>query len=148
MYGDTGVMRRRVAQLREQGSDVRALAERLVAQMEAVAWTGRAADTMRSRIRERAGHLRDVATRHDEAATSLERHVAVVDELKERIATTERKVDALVTEAGERVAGAAHALHDDGVGLDPSPEDRLVAAFTPPPTGHRDWLDVDLPGLR
>ena len=25
--------------------------------------------------------------------------------------------------------------------------DSVVLAFDPPPTGHRDWLTVDLPGL-
>ena len=60
MYGDSGVMRKRAAQLREQAGDIRALADHLVAQTEGVAWTGRAADAMRERVRDRAAHLRDV----------------------------------------------------------------------------------------
>ena len=53
MYGDTAAGRKRVAQLREQGGDVRALAARLVSQAEAVPWHGKAAEAMRERIRER-----------------------------------------------------------------------------------------------
>lgn len=127
MYGDTEAMRRRAAQLREQGIDIRLTADRLVARTEAVAWTGRAADAMRERIRERASHLRDVATRHETAAESLERHLLEVDALKDAIAARERRAGTLVQDA--------------------APDDRAVAAFTPPPAGHRDWLTVELPGL-
>lgn len=148
MYGDTGVMRRRAAQLREQGADIRSMADLLAGQMDGIAWTGRAADAMRERIRERAAHLRDVAVRHAVAADSLERHLAAVDSLKEQIATTERRADALVLDARSRVAGAARALDADGVGREPAPEDRRLAEFTPPPPGHKDWLTVELPGLR
>ena len=63
MYGDTAAGRKRVAELREQGGDIRALAARLVSQAEAVPWHGKAADSMRERIRERAGHLRAAADR-------------------------------------------------------------------------------------
>ena len=62
MYGDTAAMRKRAAQLREQGTDVRALADRLVASVEALAWTGRAANDMRARVQDRANHLRDCAS--------------------------------------------------------------------------------------
>ena len=65
MYGDTGVMRKRAAQLREQAGDIRSLADHLVAQTEGVAWTGRAADAMRERVRDRAAQLREVAAAHD-----------------------------------------------------------------------------------
>ena len=124
MYGDTGVMRRRAAQLREQGTDVRLQADRLVAQMDALVWTGRAAEAMRERIRERAVHLRDVAARHEAAAESLERHAHDVEALKEQIVTLQRRVEELA---------------DD--------RDPRLSSFTPPPPGHRDWLAVDLPGL-
>ena len=50
MYGDTAAGRRRVAQLREQAGDVRALAARLVSQAEAVPWHGKAADAMREAL--------------------------------------------------------------------------------------------------
>ncbi|GAA1150626.1 hypothetical protein [Nocardioides aquiterrae] len=119
MYGDTDVMRRRAAELREQGVDIRGLADQLVARTESVGWTGRAADTLAVRIRDRAAHLRDVAARHDTAADSLEAQLLEVDRLKEAIAQAEHR---------------AARLSEDGV------------EFTPPPPGHQDWLAVDLPG--
>ena len=126
MYGDTDVMRRRAAQLREQGVDIRAMAERLVAQTERVDWAGRAADSLGERIRERAVHLRDVAARHDGAADLLETHLHEVDRLKDAISAAELRARGLVTDA---------------------PRDRGATSFAPPPSGHKDWLAVDLPGL-
>ena len=117
MYGDTAAGRKRVAQLREQGGDVRALAARLVSQAEAVPWHGKAAEAMRERIRERAGHLRAVAAQHDTAADSLAAHL----------------VEDARTRASEGATG------DDA--------DAALTSFDPPPAGHRDWLTVDLPGL-
>jgi chromosome segregation ATPase len=116
MYGDTEVMRRRAGQLREQGVDLRALADRLVAQTEGVGWTGRAGDALRERIRDRAAELNRAAARHEAAAESLERHLHEVDRLKEQIA-----------EAEEQAAG-----------LDPT-------TFAAPPPGHRGWLRAALP---
>lgn len=124
MYGDTTVMRRRATQLREQGADVRALADGLVAQLEAIKWEGRAAADLRSRIHDRAAHLRDCAHDHDAAAEALERHLAEVDRLKDAISDVERKARSLV--------------NDDA---------SLLERFTPPPAGHKDWLAVTLPGL-
>jgi hypothetical protein len=119
MYGDTVVMRRRAGQLREQGVDIRAAADRLVARSEAVRWQGRAADAMRERVKERAGHLRAAAHAHDTAAESLERHLAEVDRLKDAVADAERRarVDESSGEAG-------------------------ATAPTWPPPGHADWLTV------
>ena len=82
MYGDTTAMRKRAGQLREQGTDVRALADRLVAQVDGLSWTGRAAVDMRARIQDRAALLRDCASQHENAAESLERHVAEIDRLR------------------------------------------------------------------
>lgn len=127
MYGDTDVMRKRGAELREQSVDLRALADRLVARTEGVGWTGRAADALTVRIRERAAHLRDVAARHDTAADSLDAHVLEVDRLKDVIAAAERRAARIAEDAPGEPADAA-------------------AAFVPPPPGHRDWLTVDLPG--
>lgn len=143
MYGETAAMRRRVGQLREQGQEIRRMAERLVAQAESVPWQGRAADSMRTRIKERAAHLRDVAGLHETAAETLDRHVHEVDRLQDAIATVERKVDSLVTDARSRVA----ALEAQESGAQPAPEDEVLLAFVPPPPGHRDWLDAELPGL-
>jgi septal ring factor EnvC (AmiA/AmiB activator) len=124
MYGDTDAMRRRAGQLREQGAEVRALADRLVAQVDALDWSGRAAVALRARVRERAGLLRSCAGQHENAAESLERHLAEVDRLKDSIAGIERRAGSLVAE-------------------DPALRDR----FTPPPPGHKAWLTISLPGL-
>jgi uncharacterized protein Yka (UPF0111/DUF47 family) len=147
MYGDSGVTRKRAAQIREQANDLRAMADQLVSHTESIAWTGRAADAMRERIRDRAGTLRDVAASHDTAADSLERHLNQVDVLKDQIADTERKVDKLVTDARTRVARIESADDPAGVHHTPDPEDEILNAFTPPPPGHKDWLTVSLPGL-
>ena len=136
MYGDTAVGRRRVAQLREQGGDVRALAARLVSQAEAVPWHGKAADAMRERIRERAVHLRAVAAQHDTAAEALAAHLVEVDRLKEAIDLRSRKATTLVEDARTRTS---EGTADDA--------DAALVAFDPPPAGHRDWLTVDLQGL-
>jgi hypothetical protein len=120
MYGESDVVRRQAGRLREQGEDIRALADRLVARSESLHWNGRAADAMRERVRERAARLRDSAVRHEAAATSLETHGAEVDALKEAIDTAERRSRALVS---------------DGV----------LDDFEAPAPGHKDWLGVTLP---
>ena len=147
MYGDTAVIRRRVSQLREQGADIRALADHLVGQAEQVTWSGRAADAMRERVRDRATQLHDCASRHEGAADSLDRHLQEVDGSKDSIAQLERRATSLVADARARVARIDS--HDDpaGVTRTASDEDRQLAGFTPPPPGHRDWLTVELPGL-
>lgn len=137
MYGDTEVLRRRVAQLREQAVDVRTLADQLVARTEVVAWAGRAAESMRARVADRAGHLRATAAEHDRAADSLQRHLREVDHQHERIATTQQRATRLVAEARSR-------RRADG---EPDAADRALLAFVPPAAGHLDWLTVDLPGL-
>jgi hypothetical protein len=123
MYGDTDVMRKHVGRLREQGTEIRAMADQLVAQAEAVTWAGRAGDAMRERIRERATRLREAADRHDLAAATLDTHTQLVEELKDSIAETERRATALL-------------------------EDGALPRFEPPAPGHKDWLAVTLPGVR
>ena len=123
MYGDTEVMRKHVGRLREQGVEIRAMAEQLVAQAESVTWAGRAGDSMRERVRDRAARLREAADRHDAAADSLDDHLQLVDELKDSIAEVERR---------------ATALLDDGA----------LPRFEPPAPGHKDWLAVSLPGVQ
>lgn len=137
MYGDTAASRRRVAQLREQGGDIRALASRLVSQAEAVPWHGKAADSMRERIQERAHHLRTAAALHETAADSLARHLVEVDRLKEGIDTRVHKATSLVEDARTRESEAGTADEQDAV----------LLAFDPPPAGHKDWLTLDLQGL-
>ena len=122
MYGDTDVMRKHSGRLREQGDEIRAMADQLVAQAEAVTWEGRAGDAMRERVRERAARLREAADRHEVAADTLETHTQLVDELKDSIAETERRATALL-------------------------EDGALPRFEPPAPGHKDWLAVTLPGV-
>jgi hypothetical protein len=122
MYGDSEVIRRRVDQLREQGSDIRRMADHLVGQSDQVHWTGRAADAMRERVRDRATQLRECASAHDGAADALEHHAQQVELATDTITQTQRR---------------AAALAEDG---------RLPVAVELPPPGHRDWLGVELPG--
>ena len=148
MYGDSEIIRRRAAQLRDQGADVRALADELVARVEGLGWTGRAADAMRERVTDRATHLRAAAERHTGAADALADHAESVDAVREEIATTQARVDALVTDARARIAAIAGRNEaGDGLQVTPDPIDEALAAFTPPPPGHRDGLTVDVPGL-
>jgi hypothetical protein len=144
MYGDTAAGRKRVAQLREQGGDIRALAARLVAQAEAVPWRGKAADAMRERIKERASHLRTAAAHHETAADSLAQHLTEVDTLKEAIDQRAHKATALVEDARTR---ASHSAGSDGAAGEPDAADAALLAFDPPPAGHKDWLTITLPGL-
>lgn len=147
MYGDLAAMHRRVGQLREQAVDVRALADRLVAQADGIDWQGRAADSMRDRMRERGAHLRDNAHQHDIAADALGRHAAEVARLKDTLAEIELKAVSLIADARQRIAQVE--AHDDpeGIRRDAAQVDRRLADFTPPPSGHKDWLTIELPGL-
>ncbi len=147
MYGETSVMRRRAGQLREQGADISMTADQLVAQADGISWSGRAADAMRARVRERAAHLREAAALHESAADSLGRHLTEVDRLKEAISGIEQRADSLVADARTRVAQLDAAATDDAARLSPSEADETLVAFTPPKPGHKDWLTVSLPGL-
>jgi hypothetical protein len=120
MYGESDVVRRHAARLRDQGDDIRALADQLVARSETLHWSGRAADAMRERVRERAARLREAAARHETAAASLETHGTEVDRLKDVILEAERRSRALV----------ADGVLNDG---------------DAPAPGHKDWLGVTLP---
>lgn len=146
MYGDTAVMRRRVAQLREQGADLRTLADQLVGRSDQVTWRGRAADAMRERIRDRASQLRACASRHEIAADALDGHLQDVDAIKDAIAQIERRAEGMVADARTRLA-RVRTDSTDGSTRTLSEEDRALAEFSPPPPGHRDWLAVELPGL-
>ncbi|MCW2766889.1 MAG: hypothetical protein JWO11_2848 [Nocardioides sp.] len=147
MYGDTSVIRGLARSLRDQAADIRAQADRLVAQADSTHWTGLASDAMRARARERAGALRRTAGLHDDAAQALDQHADAVDRLKELIAAIERRVRHLVDAARDRLTGLAGGLTDGLRHLVPDPVDHLLDHFVPPPHGSRDWLDVDLPGL-
>ena len=147
MYGDTLVMRKRATQLREQGEDIRAMAEQLVTHSDEIAWSGRAADAMRERVRDRAAHLREAANAHDTAAASLDKHVAECDRLGEAITGIERRAASLVADAKTRIARIESSEGHDGVRPSATHEDQALASFSAPPSGHKDWLTVELPGL-
>src|SRR5262249_19577830 len=127
--------------MRDQGGALRSEAAALLHRAEAVPWHGLAGDAMRTRVEGQVASLRRTATLSEQAAVALERHAEEVDRLKALIAEVERTVRALVAAARDRLAGLlADVL--------PDPVDELLARFVPPPPGHRDWLLVDLPGLR
>lgn len=152
MYGDTATARKRVLQLREQAGDVRALADRLVAQSESVPWHGRAAEAMRTRVKERAAHLRSVAGHHETAADSLARHLTEVDLAEEAIEDRSHRAAAMVEEARTRASRAAYAdtaasAAGEAATARDADDDAALLAFDPPPAGHKDWLTVELPGL-
>jgi hypothetical protein len=147
MYGDTELIRRRVSELRDQGADVRALADELVARVEGLGWSGRAAEAMQQRIGARAGHLRTAADQHVAAADALAEHADAVDGAVEEIAAVEARATARIDDARARVAAiTARNEGADGVRVAPDPDDEALLAFVPPPPGHRDWLVVEIPG--
>ena len=117
MYGDNDVIRRRVNRLREQADDIRASADKLVGQAEAVPWHGRAAESLRGRMKERATALRSSAEQHDRAADTLAKHLKQVDLLKEQIGEAEARAETL-------------------------PAESKLDGFEAPEPGHKDWLEV------
>ena len=141
MYGDTDAVRALARTMRGGADAVRHEADSLAARAAASLWQGLAADAMRARVRAQAAGLRDAAALADDAAAALERHADAVDRLKALIAAIERKAMALVEAARDRLTGLVQAVL-------PDPLDEVMARFVPPPSGHRDWLTVDLPGLR
>jgi methyl-accepting chemotaxis protein len=133
-------MRKRAGQLREQSAEIRAAADQLVARSEAIPWRGRAAEAMRERVKERASHLRAAARAHETAGDSLVRHLGEVDRLKEAISEAESKLGGRVAEARHRVEAGTY---DPAAATD---HDRALAGIELPPTGHADWLALELPG--
>ena len=97
------------------------MAEKLVTHSDEVAWTGRAADAMRQRVRDRASRLREVANAHDTAAASLEKHLAECDRLTESIADIERRASSLVADARSRIARVQASGSDDDAAADADP---------------------------
>ena len=145
MYGDTAAMRKRAAQLREQGADVRAMADRLVAQAESVDVAGRAAESCApaSRTAPRTCGLRRAARRPPPT-----RWTATLGEV-DRAQGRHRDHRAQGRRAGHRRPDPhAAPRHDDPAGVTREPRGRRpLLAVHPPPAGHKDWLTVKLPGL-
>ncbi|MDN5745125.1 MAG: hypothetical protein L0H31_08385 [Nocardioidaceae bacterium] len=148
MNGDTSVIRRRVLALRDQSADIRALADQLVARVESLAWNGRAAEAMATRVSDRAAHLRGVAERHHTAGDALAEHAGAVDIAAEEIAQIQTRVEAMIADARVRVDEVATANRSaHGSSITPDARDVRLLAFQAPPRGHRAWLDIDIPGL-
>lgn len=144
MYGDSAAMRKRARDLQEQASDLRALADAMVGQVETIPWQGRAARDLRSRMTDRAAGLRRAADQHEVAADAMTRHTTEVERRKETIADLERRATSLVDDARSR-ADRMEAV--DTPMVEATDDDRRLLAFSPPPTGHKDWLTVTIPGL-
>lgn len=148
MYGDTAVIRRLATQMAEQGTEIRADADRLVRSSQLVVWEGRAAQAMRERMADRAVALRRTADEHDDAAQALRHHADEVDRLKDLIRETAHRVRGLIEGARSRLASLADKAIDLVKKVTPDPIDEILSTFQPPPDGHKDWLDVpdQLPG--
>ncbi len=131
MTADPAAIRHLARELREQGTDIRAEADRLVALTVAAGWQGRAGEALQARVRDQAAALRRAAARHDDAADSLERHAGVVEERLALLLAAQRRVGELLDAAGELAGG----LPD------------LVERFVPPPPGDPGWLGVDVDAL-
>jgi len=140
MYGDTEAIRALATTIRGHAAAISAEADVLLVRAETTPWEGLAADAMRFRVRAQVVALRHTAELHEDAATALERHADEVDRIKALILAVERKVMAMVEAARSRLSGLVDAVL-------PDPVDELLARFVPPPTGHRDWLSIDLPGV-
>jgi len=82
-----------------------------------VPWHGRAAESLRGRMKERATALRSSAEKHDRAADALAKHLNLVDLFKEQIAEAEARAEALIAE-------------------------NKLDGFEAPEPGHKDWLEV------
>lgn len=141
MYGDTEIVDRQAGALREQAEELRLIADHLSARVDALAWNGRAAESMRRRVQDRTTHLRAAARDHDGAADAVGVHARAVRDVQESVAAIEQRHRDVVAEARTRTARAAQT------GAAPAPDDAAVLAFTPPPRGHRDWLTAEIPGV-
>ena len=142
MYGDTSVIRGLARDLRRTAEEIRGEADGLSAAAAAVTWQGVAADAMRAVSRARTSALRRTADLHDDAAAALDEHADAVDRIKRLIAAIEERVLSLVAAAKDRISGVLGVV---GGLIDPV--DDLLDRFVPPPSGHRDWLAVHVPGL-
>lgn len=138
MYGDPDAIRGLARALRDRADEIRDQAARLSASAVEVPWEGCSADAMRHRLRSQVDALFRTARLHDDAAEALDRHAREVERLQDLIAAIERRAMHLLDAARDTITG----LVDKVTGND------LLDRFVPPPPGSREWLTVDLPGLR
>ncbi|MEN8704683.1 septal ring factor EnvC (AmiA/AmiB activator) [Nocardioides marinisabuli] len=99
MTADPAAIRSLARALHEQGDDVRAEADRLVALTEAAGWQGRAGEALLGRVREQGAALRRCAARHDDAAAALERHAEAVEERLALLLAAARRAEELLDDA-------------------------------------------------
>lgn len=149
MYGDTVVLRGLAQRMEDQAREIRREAEDLVRCSNEVLWSGRAAEAMRQRMRERAGALRATAAEHEDAGAALRAHADRVDAVKARIDSIARRVQWMVEDATSRMATLVRDRGAAGRDLLLEQVDEILLGFRPPPPGHRDWLEVPdrLPGV-
>ncbi|HEX6149541.1 hypothetical protein [Nocardioides sp.] len=152
MYGEPRKIRQVAERLERRAGGLRSEAEALHAASEEIAWVSVAADRMREHARTRRDELVQVAREYDEAAEKVREHAAEVQRLLDLIATVERQVRAIVSEAIDRAKDAVGSVVD-GIkdALSPGDEEAKRLAETPmPPSGHKDWLDLpdQIPGVR
>jgi hypothetical protein len=105
MYADTSVIRAMATSMRERADDLRADADGLARHVEAVPWTGLAADAMRRAAGSRVADLRSCAQAHDTAAEGLDRHALEVDRVEDLIASIERRAHHLLESAAGALSG-------------------------------------------
>jgi hypothetical protein len=142
MDADPHQIRALARHVREQGEDVHAEADALVARCRAVGWTGVSGAAMVGRAVTHAHVLRRIAALHAAAACALDVHATAVDEALTLIAEIERRVHTAMDGARSRLKRFLAGLID---AVDP--HDEALAAFAPPPPGSPLWLEVRLPGL-
>lgn len=104
MDADPDAIRALARTLHDQGEEVRAEGRRLVALLDATAWSGRAAEAAGALARRRCDDLEDCAARHEDAARALALHA---EEVEHRLA--------LLARAGDLVDGVG-GLVGDGLG--------------------------------
>lgn len=109
---DADAIRALARTLHDQGEEVRAEGRRLLALLDATAWSGRAAEAARALARRRCDDLEDCAARHDDAARALALHAESVEH---RLALLARAGD-LVDGVGKLVGDGVGELVGDGLG--------------------------------
>ena len=134
MYGDTAVVRALARAMREQAADIHGESAALLARVDAVPWTGLAADAMRRLSHDHAAGLAASARAHQRAAVALEHHAREVDHAKALIAAAERRVQEVLDSLGGGVKGLLRSR----VG-------HWLAHADLPPPGHLAWLEVRVP---
>ena len=149
MYGDTLVMRRRAAQLREQGEDIRTMAEQLVTRSDEVGVAGRGVPPTPCGTGS-ASAPPTCATPPTPTTSRPPRSRST------SASATGSPSPSPASSAGPRPSwptpapaspGCRARPDDDAVRPTATREDQALVAFAPPPSGHKDWLDVELPGL-